>query len=50
VAVMAGTFILIGVFRFSMVPTVLCLTPLSIAFAYFWPSPPRAPVSSDAGG
>jgi chromate transporter len=50
VAVMAATFILIGVFRFSMVPTVLCLTPLSIAFAYFWPSPPRAPVTSDAGG
>jgi chromate transporter len=50
VVVMAATFILVGVLRFSMVPTVLCLTPLSIVFAYFWPSPPRSPEMSDAGG
>jgi len=34
-AIMAGLFILIGVFRFPTLPTVLCLAPLSIALALF---------------
>jgi chromate transporter len=43
VAVMAATFILIGVARFPMVPTVLCLAPVSIGLARF------APVARPAG-
>ncbi len=34
-AVMAGMFFSIGVLRFPMVPTVLCLAPFSIALALF---------------
>jgi len=49
VAIIAATFILIGVARFPMVPTMLCLAPISIALAYFWPAPRRAE-ASDAGG
>jgi chromate transporter len=48
--IMAATFVLIGVVRLPMVPTVLCLMPLSIAFAYFSPPASRSPESSDAGG
>jgi chromate transporter len=49
-AIMAATFVLIGVVRLPTVPTVLCLMPLSIALAYFSPPAPRSPESSDAGG
>ena len=35
VALMIAVFLLIGVFRLPMVPTVLCLAPLSIALSYF---------------
>jgi chromate transporter len=38
VAVAAATFILIGVARFPMVPTVLCLAPVSIVLAYLSPA------------
>jgi chromate transporter len=48
-AVMAATFVLIGVARFPMVPTVLCLAPLSIGAAYLWPASRRGE-ASDAGG
>jgi chromate transporter len=34
VALVIAIFLLIGVLRFPMVPTVLCLAPLSIALAY----------------
>jgi chromate transporter len=37
-AAIAATFILIGVARFPMVPTILCLAPVSIALAYFSPA------------
>jgi chromate transporter len=49
VAVMAATFALIGVARFPMVPTMLCLAPVSIGLAYLWP-PSRRGGPSDAGG
>jgi chromate transporter len=49
-ATAAATFVLIGVVRLPMVPTVLCLVPLSIALAYFSPRTPRSPEPSDAGG
>jgi len=48
-AVMAATFVLIGVARFPMVPTVLCLAPVSIGAAYLWPASRRGE-ASDAGG
>jgi chromate transporter len=48
-AVMVATFVLIGVARFPMVPTVLCLAPLSIGAAYLWPASRRGE-ASDAGG
>jgi chromate transporter len=48
-AIMAATFVLIGVARFPMVPTMLCLAPVSIALAYLWP-PLRRGGTSDAGG
>ena len=35
----SAVFILIGVLHFRMVPTVLVLTPLSIALAYLFPLP-----------
>jgi chromate transporter len=38
-ALIAAVFILIGVLHFRMVPTVLVLTPLSIALAYLFPLP-----------
>lgn len=47
-AVLAAMFVLVGMLRFPMVPTVLCLAPLSIALAYF--SPSRPPEKLDAGG
>jgi chromate transporter len=50
VAVMATTFVLVGVLRLPMVPVILCLTPLSVALAYLLPAPPRLPRASDAGG
>jgi chromate transporter len=46
-AVIGAVFILIGVLHFAMVPTVLLLTAVSIAIAYFFP-PPRD--TSHAGG
>jgi chromate transporter len=49
VAIMAATFVLIGVARFPMVPTMLCLAPVSIALAYLWPASRRGE-ASDAGG
>ena len=49
VAIMAATFVLIGVARFPMVPTMLCLAPVSITLAYFWPASRRGE-ASDAGG
>jgi chromate transporter len=49
-AVIAATFVLIGVLRVAMVPAVLCLVPLSIAFAYFVPPAPRPQERSDGGG
>lgn len=49
-AVLAAMFVLVGVLRFPMVPTVLCLAPLSIALAYFSPSRSRSPENPDAGG
>ena len=48
-AIIAATFVLIGVARFPMVPTVLCLAPISIGLARFWPASPRAE-ASDGGG
>jgi hypothetical protein len=48
-AVIAATFVLIGVLRVPMVPAVLCLAPLSIAFAYFVPPAPL-PQERDNGG
>jgi chromate transporter len=48
-AVIAATFVLIGVARFPMVPTVLCLAPVSIGLARFWPASRHAE-ASDAGG
>jgi chromate transporter len=48
-AAIAATFILIGVARFPMVPTILCLAPVSIALAYLWP-PARRSELSDGGG
>jgi chromate transporter len=48
--VLAAMFVLVGMLRFPMVPTVLCLAPLSIALAYFSPSPSRPPERLDAGG
>jgi len=50
VVVMAATFILIGVAHFPMVPTILCLAPLSIAFARFLPPPARQPEQRHGGG
>lgn len=35
IAVLAATFVCIGVLRWPTVPTVLCLAPLSIALAFF---------------
>jgi hypothetical protein len=35
VAVLGAMFLFVGVLRFPMVPTVLCLAPLSIALAFF---------------
>lgn len=35
IVVLVATFVLVGVLRFSTVPTVLCLTPLSFALAWF---------------
>jgi chromate transporter len=49
-AVVAATFVLVGVLRLPMVPVVLCLTPLSVSLAYVLPAPPRLPKASDAGG
>jgi chromate transporter len=49
VAMAAATFILIGVVRFPMVPTVLCLAPVSIVLAYLLPAA-RPPEKSDGGG
>jgi chromate transporter len=49
-AVVAATFVLVGVLRLPMVPTVLCVAPLSIVFAYLVPSAPRSRERSDAGG
>ena len=34
IAVLVATFVLIGVLRFPTVPTVLCLTPFSLALAW----------------
>jgi chromate transporter len=48
-AVMVATFVLIGVARFPMVPTVLCLAPVSIGAAFLWPASRRAG-ASNAGG
>jgi len=45
--VVAAVFILIGVLHFAMVPTVLLLTAVSIAIAYFSPLPRD---TSHAGG
>jgi chromate transporter len=45
-----ATFVLIGVLRVAMVPAVLCLAPLSIAFAYFVPHAPRPQQRADHGG
>ncbi|HXW26577.1 MAG TPA: chromate transporter [Xanthobacteraceae bacterium] len=50
VAVVAATFVLIGILRFPMVPVVLVLTPLSVALAYFAPMAPRSVGAADAGG
>ena len=47
-AVMAAAFILIGVARFAMVPTILCLAPVSIALAYLFPAARRSE-RSDGG-
>jgi chromate transporter len=49
-AVVALTFVLVGVLRFPMVPTILCVAPLSIAFAYLARSAPRSRETSDADG
>jgi chromate transporter len=49
-AVVAATFILVGVLRVPMVPVVLCLVPLSVALAYFTPAPRRLPRASDGRG
>lgn len=49
VAIIVATFALIGLARFPMVPTMLCLAPVSIGLAYFWPASRRAE-RSDAGG
>jgi chromate transporter len=49
-AVLAATFVLVGVLRLPMVPTVLCLAPLSIALAYFSPPRSRPSEKPDAGG
>jgi len=38
------------VLRFPMVPTILCVAPLSIAFAYLARSAPRSRETSDADG
>jgi len=46
-AVVGAVFILIGVLHFAMVPTVLLLTAVSIAIAYFFPLPRD---TSHAGG
>jgi chromate transporter len=48
-AVMAATFVLIGVARFPMVPTVLCLAPVSIGAAYLWPASRRGETSDATG-
>jgi chromate transporter len=48
-AIMAATFVLIGVARFPMVPTMLCLAPVSIGLAYLWPASRRGE-AGDAGG
>jgi chromate transporter len=48
-AIMAATFVLIGVAHFPMVPTMLCLAPISIGLAYLWPASRRAE-ASDADG
>ena len=50
VAVIAATFVLIGVARFPMVPTILCLAPVSVALAYLFPAAARPPERSDGGG
>jgi chromate transporter len=49
-AIVALTFVLVGVLRFPMVPTILCVAPLSIAFAYLARSAPRSRETSDADG
>jgi chromate transporter len=48
-AVVAATFVLVGVLRLPMVPTILCLAPLSIAFAYLVPPAPRSVETPDGG-
>jgi len=48
-AIMAATFVLIGVARFPMVPTVLCLALMSVGAAYLWPAS-RRKEASHAGG
>jgi len=48
-AVIAATFTLIGVARFPMVPTILCLAPVSIALAYLWPPARRSELSNGGG-
>jgi chromate transporter len=48
-AVVAATFVLVGVLRLPMVPTILCVAPLSIAFAYLVPAAPRSRETSDGG-
>jgi chromate transporter len=49
VLVVAATFVLIGVLRLPMVPTILCIAPLSIAFAYVVPSRARSAGAADGG-
>ena len=49
-AVAAATFVLIGLLRVAMVPAVVCLAPLSIAFAYFVPPAPGPQERADDGG
>lgn len=48
-AVMAAMFVLIGVFRFPTVPTVLCLAPFSIALALFTARNSSAEKHNDRG-
>jgi chromate transporter len=48
-AIILTTFVLIGLARFPMVPTMLCLMPISVGLAYFWPAS-RRDEGSDASG